>query len=130
MTSEEAATALFAAGDATGAAVQLDLAQQEYEAVGAVAWSDRIAAARRRLGGGRGGGVARRRPAVGWESLTRSELAVAELVSQGLTNREVAGRLYVSPHTVNTHLRHIFQKLEVGNRAQLARMVAEHHASE
>ena len=41
----------------------------------------------------------------GWESLTRSERAVAELVAAGLTNREVGTRLFISPHTVNSHLR-------------------------
>jgi DNA-binding CsgD family transcriptional regulator len=56
----------------------------------------------------------------GWESLTRSELAVVELVAQGLTNRQVAARLFLSPHTVSTHLRHSFTKLGVRSRFELA----------
>ena len=46
------------------------------------------------------------------------------LVAEGLTNREVARRLYVSPHTINTHLRHVFQKLSISTRAALAAQVA------
>src|SRR3981081_4606 len=46
------------------------------------------------------------KPSTGWGAMTTSELAVAQLVADGLTNREVAERLFVSPHTVNTHLRH------------------------
>jgi DNA-binding CsgD family transcriptional regulator len=48
--------------------------------------------------------------------MTRSELAVAQLGANGLTNREIAERLFVSPHTVNTHLRQVFAKLEVNSR--------------
>jgi DNA-binding CsgD family transcriptional regulator len=45
------------------------------------------------------------------------------LVAEGLTNGEVARRLYISPHTVNTHLRHVFAKLDVANRVALAAVV-------
>jgi DNA-binding NarL/FixJ family response regulator len=48
--------------------------------------------------------------------MTKSELSVAQLVANGLTNREVAERLFVSPHTVNTHLRQVFAKPEVKSR--------------
>jgi DNA-binding CsgD family transcriptional regulator len=48
---------------------------------------------------------------------------VASLVAEGLTNGAVARRLYISPHTVNTHLRHVFAKLGVANRVALAGMV-------
>jgi DNA-binding CsgD family transcriptional regulator len=51
--------------------------------------------------------------------MTRSELAVAQLVANGLTNREIAERLFVSPHTVNTHLRQVFAKLEVNSRVDV-----------
>jgi DNA-binding CsgD family transcriptional regulator len=57
--------------------------------------------------------------------MTKSELAVADLVASGLTNREVADRLFVSPHTVNTHLRHVFAKLEVTSRVDLTRLATE-----
>jgi DNA-binding CsgD family transcriptional regulator len=65
------------------------------------------------------------KPATGWEAMTKSELAVAQLVANGLTNREVAERLFVSPHTVNTHLRQVFAKLEVKSRVDLARLATE-----
>ena len=58
----------------------------------------------------------------GWEALTSSERAVMELVAEGLTNREAADRLYLSPHTVNSHLRHVFSKLGINSRVELARV--------
>ena len=59
------------------------------------------------------------RPAYGWSSLTDTELAVAEQVAQGLTNREAAAHLYLSPHTIDYHLRQVFQKLDVRSRVEL-----------
>ena len=70
--------------------------------------------------------VPRERAETGWEAMTDSELAVARLVAQGLTNREVAEQLFVSPHTVSSHLRSIFAKLEINSRLALARIAAEH----
>jgi DNA-binding CsgD family transcriptional regulator len=61
----------------------------------------------------------------GWAALTDSELAVVRLVAEGLTNREVAERLHVSPPTVSGHLRHAFEKLGVNSRVKLSRLVAE-----
>ena len=58
--------------------------------------------------------------------MTDSEATVARLVAEGLTNREVAERLFVSPHTVSGHLRHIFMKLGVNSRVDLARIVASY----
>jgi DNA-binding CsgD family transcriptional regulator len=63
--------------------------------------------------------------ATGWAAMTKSELGVAELAADGLTNREIAERLFVSPHTVNTHLRRVFAKLEVNSRVDLARLATE-----
>jgi DNA-binding CsgD family transcriptional regulator len=65
------------------------------------------------------------KPATGWAAMTKSELAVAQLVATGLTNREIAERLFVSPHTVNTHLRQVFAKLEVNSRVDLTRLATE-----
>jgi DNA-binding CsgD family transcriptional regulator len=62
----------------------------------------------------------------GWAALTTSELTVARLVAEGLTNREVAERLFVSPHTVNSHLRHVFSKLRINSRVELARLAHDH----
>ncbi|MGO9964092.1 MAG: response regulator transcription factor [Acidimicrobiales bacterium] len=67
-------------------------------------------------------------PAVAaWASLTDAERAVAEVVARGLTNREAGRRVYLSPHTVDSHLRQIFRKLGINSRVELARMVGEHH---
>jgi DNA-binding CsgD family transcriptional regulator len=65
------------------------------------------------------------KPAYGWESLTETEQRIADLVAQGLSNRQVAGRLFLSTHTVAFHLRHIYWKLDVNSRVQLARLAAE-----
>jgi DNA-binding CsgD family transcriptional regulator len=65
------------------------------------------------------------RPATGWESLTDSERRVAELVAEGATNREVAATLVISTHTVDSHLRHVFAKLGIASRVQLATIVAK-----
>ena len=62
--------------------------------------------------------------------MTKSELAVAELVANGLTNREMAERLFVSPHTVNTHLRHVFAKLQVNSRVDLTRLATERNGED
>jgi DNA-binding CsgD family transcriptional regulator len=62
----------------------------------------------------------------GWAALTTSELTVARLVAEGLTNREVAERLFVSPHTVNSHLRHVFSKLGINSRMELARLARDY----
>lgn len=62
----------------------------------------------------------RRRPRFGWESLTEAELRVVVLAAEGLTNRQVAERLFVSRRTVATHLEHVFQKLGFSTRARLA----------
>lgn len=60
-----------------------------------------------------------------WESLSDQQWKVARLVSQALTDRQIARRLALSPHTVNYHLRQIFRKLGIGSRVELARAVQE-----
>jgi DNA-binding CsgD family transcriptional regulator len=72
--------------------------------------------------------VAARGHGNGLASLTGVEAQVARLVSDGITNREIAERLFLSPHTVNSHLRHIFAKLAINSRTELARIVAEQDA--
>ncbi|HUP69930.1 MAG TPA: tetratricopeptide repeat protein [Acidimicrobiales bacterium] len=59
-------------------------------------------------------------PNMGWIALTPAERGVTKLVGQGLTNREIGERLYISPRTVETHLTHIFGKLGLTSRRQLA----------
>ncbi|WAJ43717.1 LuxR C-terminal-related transcriptional regulator [Mycobacterium sp. Aquia_216] len=63
-----------------------------------------------------------------WPELSDSELAVVRLVATGSTNREVAEQLFLSPHTVNAHLRQIFAKLGLRSRVELARLTAQRDA--
>ena len=63
------------------------------------------------------------RSSVPWDTLSESELRVVRLVAEGLTNREVAYRLFLSPHTVDSHLRHSFTKLGINSRVELTRQV-------
>jgi DNA-binding CsgD family transcriptional regulator len=64
------------------------------------------------------------RPLTGWRSLTSREQRVAVIAARGHTNREIAGRLFLSPHTVDFHLRQVYRKLDLHSRVELARFVA------
>jgi DNA-binding CsgD family transcriptional regulator len=104
----------------------LGRALEEYETAGAVADAARVRARLREFGvRRRHRHTAPERPVIGWGSLTGTEHAVSELVAQGLTNQAIAGRMYISQHTVAHHLRQAFRKLNIGSRVELARMVAE-----
>jgi DNA-binding CsgD family transcriptional regulator len=83
----------------------------------ALALDDAVAYAARKGGG-------RKRPATGWASLTPAELDVTRLVSQGLRNEAIAQRLFIAPGTVKVHLTHIFAKLGITTRAELAAQAA------
>lgn len=63
---------------------------------------------------------ARGRPPTGWASLTPTELKVVGLATEGLTNAEIATRLFMGRETVKTHLAHVYAKLNVANRTELA----------
>ncbi len=67
---------------------------------------------------------ARKRPTFGWQSLTPTERRVVELVAEGLSNPQIAERMFIARGTVKVHLAHVFTKLEVSSRAQLAAMAA------
>jgi transcriptional regulator of acetoin/glycerol metabolism/DNA-binding CsgD family transcriptional regulator len=62
-------------------------------------------------------------PIMGWASLTKTERNVAEIIAEGVTNREAAAQLFLSPHTIDYHLRQIFRKLGISSRVELARHV-------
>ncbi len=69
---------------------------------------------------------ARQRPAAGWRSLTPTELEVVRLVIDGLNNPEIGSRLFMSRATVKTHLSHIYTKLGLANRTELATAAVTH----
>ncbi|WP_028660849.1 helix-turn-helix transcriptional regulator [Nocardioides insulae] len=108
----------------THARAQLLPALATFERLGTRAWAD---LARSEL---RAAGIAATEPPAGvsaWIELTGQERQVVRLAASGMTNREIAAALYLSPRTVSTHLYHAFPKLGVSSRAQL-RDVAEAHS--
>lgn len=99
------------------------LEEEDFEAAwaegAALSTEEAIAYAQR----GRG---ARKRPSSGWASLTPTELDVVRLVSEGLANKDIATRLFISHRTVQTHLTHVYTKLGLTSRVQLAQEAAKH----
>ena len=118
---EELACAAAAAGDRDRAAAALEAALAGYQRMGAAPDRDRALARTRALGLRRGSREAHREADFGWESLTATENRIAALVRDGLTNREIGTRLFVSPRTVQTHVSHILQKTGLRSRVEIAR---------
>jgi DNA-binding CsgD family transcriptional regulator len=114
---------LEAVDDATIAVIRNTLGDSEFDAAWAegaeLSIEDAIAYAQR----GRG---ERKRNTSGWASLTRAELDVVRLISEGLGNKDIATRLFISPRTVQAHLTHIYTKLGLTSRVQLAQEAARH----
>lgn len=117
---EDAAIALARRGRLDAARSFFNEALDAYESLGALRPIGRIEAALREFGVRRGRRGSRRRPAFGWESLTRTESRVVELVAEGMTNRAIGERLFISPRTVETHVAHLFAKLALSSRTELA----------
>lgn len=113
---EDAAGLLRDAARRDEAAQWFDEALTFYDRVDAVHDAERVRAAAERPTRT----TRPRRPSTGWGALTGSEQRVVSLVAQGLSNPEIAERLYVSRRTVETHLAHAFTKLGVGSRVELA----------
>jgi len=109
--------------EASVAAVRDALGEKDFESAwaegAALSTEEAIAYAQR-------GHSERKRPASGWASLTPAELDVIRLVSEGLANNDIATRLFVSPRTVQTHLTHVYAKLGLSSRVQLAQEAARH----
>lgn len=97
------------------------LTDKEFDAAwaagAALSTEEAIAYARR----GRG---ERKRPPTGWDSLTPTERDVVRLVAEGLGNKDIGERLFISPRTVQTHLTHVYAKLGLTSRMQLAQEAA------
>jgi DNA-binding CsgD family transcriptional regulator len=117
---EDAARVLAQHGRAPEAVPLYEEALELYGGAGATRDEARAGSALRGLGIKPGVRGPRRRPARGWDALTKTELEVVRLVSEGLSNPGIGARLFISRHTVETHLRHVFEKLGVGSRAEVA----------
>jgi DNA-binding NarL/FixJ family response regulator len=101
------------------ARIALRSAIEGFDSVGANGWADRaraeLAATGERV----------RREQVATNELTPQERVVARLVAQGFTNKQIAEQLFLSQNTIETHLRHIFQKADVKTRTQLAHLLRD-----
>ena len=125
-----AGRALAAAGDRAGAVERLTRAEAELAACGAERFRDeagrelrrlgKASASRQRRGSGTTGAI---------DALSGREREIAELVADGLTNREIAGRLFLSGKTVEGHLTNVFAKLGVSSRAGVAEAVGRERAA-
>ncbi|WP_367137741.1 LuxR C-terminal-related transcriptional regulator [Saccharothrix sp. HUAS TT1] len=114
---EDLAVVLAESGDAGRAAAHTTLASRIFERMGAEGELVRL----RGVGAGSGAGGGSDE----WRRLSEPERDIARLVGAGMTNRQVAKQLYLSPHTVNYHLRGIFKKLGISSRVELARFAHE-----
>jgi DNA-binding NarL/FixJ family response regulator len=109
--------------EASAAAVRDALGEQAFDG----AWAEGAAlSAEEAIAYAQRGRGQRKRPARGWASLTSTERDVVRLVSDGLANKDIAARLFVSPRTVQTHLTHVYTKLGLTSRVQLAQEAGRH----
>ncbi|HEX6755499.1 MAG TPA: LuxR C-terminal-related transcriptional regulator [Mycobacteriales bacterium] len=123
---EDAGETRGRAGDKKAARDDFESALDGYLSSGAERDAGRLRSRLRELGVRPRHWARAERPASGWESLTESERRVADTVAEGLTNRQSAERLFLSPHTVDFHLRQIFLKLGIRSRVELTRLVLQH----
>ncbi|MFB9321428.1 helix-turn-helix transcriptional regulator [Cryptosporangium minutisporangium] len=121
----EAAAARFAeAGERTEARSAFSRALDGYHALEASWDAARLQNRFREYGIRRAPRVKHRQARSGWDSLTPTESKVAELVTQGMSNPQIAAQLFLSPRTVSTHVSHILSKLDLRSRIDLAREAA------
>jgi DNA-binding CsgD family transcriptional regulator len=99
------------------ARTQLRAALEAFERYGAEPWAERARAELRATGE-----TARKRDSSTLDQLTAQELQTARYVAAGLSNKEVAAQLFLSPRTIDAHLRNVFAKLGIKSRTQLARV--------
>jgi len=126
---EDAGRSWVGQGDQRSAEAVLRQAYNLYEELGSAEGAARVRAWLRTVGTRLCHWTHADRPAFGWDSLTDTERTITDLVAQGLSNRQVASRVFLSTHTVAFHLRHVFWKLGVTSRVQLARISAEQAAT-
>ena len=108
-------------GRRVDARAHLHEAHRAFDALGAVPWTEK-AARELRSSGGR----AQRGPRARSRELTAQEAQIATMVTEGSTNKTIATALFLSPKTIEFHLGHIYRKLEVSNRTQLAHALLTH----
>ncbi len=121
---EEAAVRLARAGTTEPARAALTSAVQIYADLGATMDVRRVDSRLRAHGIRRGPRSIRHRPTHGWEALTPGELRIARLAAEGLSNPDIAARLYVSRGTVQTHVSNILAKLRMASRIELIKQHA------
>jgi DNA-binding CsgD family transcriptional regulator len=130
LASEDAGAAFARQGDTSRARGLLEQAASIYERLDAARDLARAEALFRGADIRRGRRGTRGRPQTGWQSLTPTERSVADLVAEGLSNPQIGDRLYISRRTVQAHLAHVFAKLDLTSRAQLAALVAGHRGGQ
>jgi DNA-binding CsgD family transcriptional regulator len=108
-------------GDRSRARAAFTEAVESYTSLGAAADVARLQAAFRAHGIRRGPHAKHRQARSGWDSLTETEIKIATLVEDGLSNPEIAAKLLLSRRTVATHVSHILKKLDVHSRTDIAR---------
>jgi DNA-binding CsgD family transcriptional regulator len=118
---EAAAGNFIDVGDRGQARAAFTCAVEVYTSLGAAADVARVQATFRAHGIRRGPHAKHRQARSGWESLTQTEIKIAEFVEEGLSNPEIAARLLLSRRTVATHVSHILKKLDVHSRTDIAR---------
>ena len=105
------------AGRRVEARTHLQAALDRFEGLGAMLWAERAQLELRASGQ-----TARKRDPSTRSDLTAQELQIARFVAEGLTNREVAAQLFLSPRTIDFHLRNVYRKLGINSRTALARL--------
>jgi DNA-binding CsgD family transcriptional regulator len=121
---EAAAGDFVRADDRDRARAAFTRALELYGSLGAVTDVARLQARFRAYGIRRGPHAKHRRARSGWDSLTPTETKIAELVGDGLSNPDIAARLFLSRRTVATHVSHVLKKLNVTSRTDIAREAA------
>jgi DNA-binding CsgD family transcriptional regulator len=121
---EAAAGSFVSSDDRDQARAAFTRAVDVYNSLGAAADVARLQATFRAHGIRRGPHAKHRRAISGWDSLTPTETKIAALVQEGMSNPEIAAKLFLSPRTVATHVSHILKKLNVNSRIDIAREAA------
>jgi DNA-binding CsgD family transcriptional regulator len=104
------------------ARAHLRSALESFRSLGATPWELRAEGELRATGE-----TARKRDPSTLDQLTPQELQIAALVAQGMTNREIAAQLFLSPRTIDYHLRKVFSKLGIASRNELVHQALPQH---